>query len=47
MLNKSLSSSLFERHTSTGIRIFLSGDFEQIFGQIFSERVKQLATQIW
>ena len=40
----SLSSDVFERRTSTGNRRFalLSRDFEQIFGQIVSVRIKIL-----
>ena len=41
----SLSSDVFERWTSTGSRIFalLIRDFEQIFEQIVSIRVKKLS----
>ena len=40
----SLSSNVFERGTLTGSGLFalLSRDFEQIFGQIVSKRVKTL-----
>ena len=40
----SLSSDVFERHTSTGNELLahLSRDFEQIFGQIVSIRIKTL-----
>ena len=40
----SLSSDVFERRTSTGNGLFahLSRDFEQIFGQIVSLRIKTL-----
>ena len=40
----SLSSDVFERRTSTGNGLFalLSRDFEQIFGQIVSTRIKTL-----
>ena len=40
----SLSSDVFERRTSTGNGLFahLSRDFEQIFGQIVSIRIKPL-----
>ena len=40
----SLSSDVFERHTSTGSGLFalLRRDFEQIFGQIVSIRIKTL-----
>ena len=40
----SLSSDVFERRTSTGNGLFahLSRDFEQIFGQIVSIRIKTL-----
>ena len=40
----SLSSDVFERRTSTGNGLFalLSRDFEQIFGQIVSVRIKTL-----
>ena len=43
--NKRLSSSVFERCTSSGIRIFapLSRDFEQLFVQISSKTVKTLS----
>ena len=46
---KILSSDAFEQHTSTGSGRFavLSRDFEQMFGQIVSIRVKNLAIQIW
>ena len=41
----SLSSGVFERHTSTGRGLFahLSRDFEQTFGQIVSMRVQTLS----
>ena len=44
MILGSLSSDVFERRTSTGNGLFahLSRDFEQIFGQIFSTRIKTL-----
>ena len=40
----SLSSDVFERRTSTGNGLFahFSRDFEQIFGQIVSIRIKTL-----
>ena len=40
----SLSSDVFERRTSTGNGLFalLSRDFEQIFGQMVSIRIKTL-----
>ena len=40
----SLSSNVFEQGTLTGNGLFalLSSDFEQIFGQIVSKRVKTL-----
>ena len=39
------SSDVFEPRTSTGSRLFalLSCDFEQIFGQLVSKRVKTLS----
>ena len=44
MILGSLSSDVFERRTSTGNGRFalLSRDFEQIFGQIVSVRIKTL-----
>ena len=44
LLIGSLSSDVFERRTSTGNGLFahLSRDFEQIFGQIVSIRIKTL-----
>ena len=43
--NRSLSNDVFERHTSTGSGLFavLGHDFEQIFYQIVSFRVKTLS----
>ena len=43
----SLSSDVFERRTSTGSGRFalLSHDFEQIFGQIVSIRIKTLGNK--
>ena len=45
----SLSSDVFERRTSTGSELFslLSRDFDQIFGQIVSIRIKTLDNKIW
>ena len=45
MLIESLSSDVFERRTSTGSGLFalLSGNFDLIFGQIVSIRVKTLS----
>ena len=45
----SLSSDVFERRTSTGSEVFalLSRDFDQIFGQIVSIRIKTLDNKIW
>ena len=42
--NRSLSNNVFERHTPTGSGLFsiLGHDFEQIFQQIVSFRVKTL-----
>ena len=47
-LTVSLSSDVFERRTSTGSGLFalLSRDFDQIFGQIVSIRIKTLDNKI-
>ena len=45
----SLSSDVFKRRASTGSGRFalLSRDFDQIFGQIVSIRIKTLDNKIW
>ena len=45
----SLSSDVFKRRTSIGSGRFalLSRDFDQIFGQIVSIRIKTLDNKIW
>ena len=49
MIIVSLSSDVFERRTSTGSGLFalLSRDFDQLFGQIVSIRIKTLDNRIW